>query len=722
MAVKKYVCDDAGLMAEWDWEENDRIRLNPRELTHGSTKKAHWICGAGHKYVSRIDHRTVMRSSCPYCVRKLPIVGETDLATTHPLLLLEWDYAQNSLGPEEYLAGSNKKVWWKCKTCGHCWETAIVNRALANSSCPVCMQAQRGKTKTKSTILKRGSLETQFPDLAAQWDLERNAPVTPADVHGASKKVAWWKGACGHSWQASIQNRVAGTGCPICANKIVAAGVNDLTTQFPHIAREWNYDLNGDLSPDRITAHSNKRVWWICQECEESYCASVYSRTSLQSGCPVCSNRKAVAGKNDLATTHPEIALEWNYARNGNLLPANVTAGANRKAWWICEKGHEWNAVISGRKQGRGCPICAKEARPEAFRKTVLAQKGSLLANYPKIAAQWHPTKNGNLTPDKVTAGASQAVWWLCEKGHEWEAVIYSRTAGRGCPYCNNEHSTSFPEQVLLYYLSQVAATANRYKMLGREIDIYLPNQKVAIEYNGRYYHQNRKEQDLEKYEFLRTQGIRLLVIHEGNKECVDGDDIYYRYVNSDYLNLKTVVQTIADICSLPPIDIDIRRDRAKIYEQYVRIEKANSLAVKYPWLLEEWDYERNGKLTPWQISYGSKKRIFWRCQKCGYQWAAVAHSRKKSGCPCCANRVVVKGVNDLGTTHPDLAKEWDAIKNESLPETVVAGSHNYAWWLCGKGHSWRAVIKSRADGCGCPVCAGRKQAPLNTDPAISEN
>ena len=556
-------------------------------------------------------------------------------------------------------------------------------------------------------------------------------------------------------------------------------GQNDLKTKFPHIANEWHQNLNSDLKPNQIAAHTDKKVWWLCKKCGEAYFTSVYSRTSLNTGCPICKNRKIVVGLNDLATTHPKIAQDWNYSKNGNLKPIDIVAGSNRKVWWICSKGHEWRTAVCDRKSGKGCPICAREKRPLERQKTYLTKNGSLSDNYPEIALQWHPTKNGDLSPSEITAGSSKLVWWICEKGHEWEAVVYSRVAGRGCPYCNNEHGTSFPEQALYYYLSQVTKAINRYSLCGKEIDIFLPDLNIGIEYNGRYYHQVREEKDAEKYEYFRNLGVRVIVVREGDLSFVDGDNVYYQYKNSDYFNMKDTVCRVIELCSLSPVDVDIKRDQAKIYEQYMEQEKANSLVVKYPWLIEEWDYKENGKLTPWQVSYGSKKRIHWICKKCGYKWDAVAHTRKKSGCPCCANRVVVEGindlctthpdlakewdyrengkltpwqvsygskkrihwickkcgykwdaeahtrkkngcpccanrvvvegVNDLCTTHPDLAKEWDYQKNEKMPSEVVAGSHQYAWWLCEKKHSWRAQIKSRAKGCGCPECANKK-------------
>lgn len=117
----------------------------------------------------------------------------------------------------------------------------------------------------------------------------------------------------------------------------------------------------------------------------------------------------------------------------------------------------------------------------------------------------------------------------------------------------------------------------------------------------------------------------------------IDGDTIYYNSKEHEYLSLTWVIEYITKMLNLPMPDIDINRDRTKILEQYVIKEKENSLAVKYPWTIKEWDYERNGRLTPYLVSYGSHKKIHWICQKCGYRWESVAYTRKTSGCPICA-------------------------------------------------------------------------------------
>jgi len=113
---------------------------------------------------------------------------------------------------------------------------------------------------------------------------------------------------------------------------------------------------------------------------------------------------------------------EWN------LTPNNVTSGSGKKVWWKCEKGHEWDAIIGNRAKGRGCPYCAGK---------LVYEDNCLQTLKPDIAKQWHPTKNGNLTPKDVTIKSDKKVWWLCEKGHKWDAKIGNRTNGTGCPHCH---------------------------------------------------------------------------------------------------------------------------------------------------------------------------------------------------------------------------------------------------------------------------------------------
>jgi hypothetical protein len=131
-----------------------------------------------------------------------------------------------------------------------------------------------------------------------------------------------------------------------------------------------------------------------------------------------------------LETINPELANQWHPKKNGNLTPKGVTPNSDKKVWWVCNKGHEWKATISNRNRSRGCPYCAGR---------VVCDDNCLHTVNPSLAAEWHPVKNGRLTPRDVTPGSSKRVWWRCRKGHAWEAIINSRNQGFGkCPFCRN--------------------------------------------------------------------------------------------------------------------------------------------------------------------------------------------------------------------------------------------------------------------------------------------
>lgn len=336
-------------------------------------------------------------------------------------LLREWDSERNlPLTPETISYGSKKKVWWTCEH-GHHWQAAVHTRTGSGTGCPYC--------SGRFPIPGENDLATKYPLLAQEWNTEKNGDLTPDQVLPGSHRIVWWRCAHGHQWRAQIKSRVNGSGCPICTNRTVQSGENDLATQLPVLAKEWHSTKNGALTPKDVVPGSRRKVWWICPKGHE-YQAMISSRAQ-GSGCPVCAGKKIIPGENDLASQYPAIAKEWHPTKNGTLTPDHIAPASNRKVWWLCPQGHEYQAVVSTRTQRNGgCPYCAN--------KRVLPGFNDLATKYPEIAAQWHPTMNGSLTPDHVLPGSRKKVWWQCRSGHVWQAVVYSRTGNQrsGCPIC----------------------------------------------------------------------------------------------------------------------------------------------------------------------------------------------------------------------------------------------------------------------------------------------
>ncbi len=336
-------------------------------------------------------------------------------------LLQQWHPTKNGpLSPKQITYGSKQKVWWLCAR-GHSWQAAVYTRTGAESGCPYC--------SGKKPWPGENDLASQRPDLAAQWHPGKNT-VTPDLVTVGSNHLAWWICEKGHQWRAAVKSRVSGCGCPYCANRTVIPGENDLATVCPDLARQWHPTKNGALTPRDLLAGARKKVWWRCDRGHE-WQATVLSRTSGGRGCPVCAGRNVISGDNDLAANFPDIAAQWHPTKNGALTPERVAPSSNRKVWWRCPRGHEYQAVVGHRTaKGSGCPYCAG--------KRVLAGFNDLSTREPKVAAQWHPTLNGALTPEMVTVGSRRKVWWQCSDGHVWRAVIYSRAGPQkcSCPVC----------------------------------------------------------------------------------------------------------------------------------------------------------------------------------------------------------------------------------------------------------------------------------------------
>ncbi len=496
------------------------------------------------------------------------------------------------------------------------------------------------------------------------WDANNKEGLDPARLTlGMDRKVNWIC-AKGHKWKASIHTRhFAKSGCPFCAGLQVWPGYNDLATTHPQLLKEWDWEANNKegIYPTQFSAGSSrKKVNWICSK-GHKWQRDVAGRAAGY-GCPYCTNQKILPGYNDLATTHPELLKEWDYQKN-TLKPTEVTARSNRKVWWKCQKGHSYEATTATKTEGRGCPYCSN--------KKVLVGYNDLATTHPDLAKEWHPTKNDNLKPTDVVAGSARKVWWKCPKGHEYQAKVCARSVlHNGCAKCKEGNQTSFPEQAIYYYVKQVFPDAiNRYRDIfdnGMELDIFIPSKRVAVEYDGSFYH--KKERSLKrekiKYNTCRQHRIKLIRI------CAkDNSDVFN--LTSDYTFIEPTLDDCDNTEGLDKIirellwmletdfglspqrqyirqngmlirkisaDVNIERDRYKInaYRENATFKK--SLAVVRPDLAAEWDYEKNQGLTPEMFPSGSHAKVWWICKMCGTSYEKIIRTREKLKvtCPKC--------------------------------------------------------------------------------------
>ncbi len=619
------------LMDEWMWKENNSENLFPYTVSAGSGRIAWWKCRTcGNAWEASIVNRTKNHSGCPYCANQKVKKGLNDLASVNPSLAKEWDYEKNkSLTPDSVVAFYSKKVWWKCSKCGNSWEASPNQRA--KHGCPYCVNHKK--------ISGFNDFETKNPELVKEWDYEKNGSLKPSEFAPGSEKKVWWKCDKGHSWKAQIKSRVKGRGCPICSNKKILLGYNDLFTTNPELKGEWDFEKNISISPYELTAGSTKKAWWICSDCGFSWHAVINSR-AIGRGCPACGKAKSrinrmrtMAAKNPLFDKYPELEKEWDYEKNKDIDITLLAASSNKIAWWKCEQGHSFKTRISTRTlHNVGCPYCHNQK--------VLTGINDLQTLNPGLADEWDYEKNYPLIPSEVFSHGSKLVWWKCPVcGNSWKAKINNRAHGRGCPKCN-PNGTSFVEQTLYYYLKAVFSDAqNRFIFQNVEFDIYIPSLKTAIEYDGSYYHSSDKAlvRDEKKDKFCKDNDIRLIRLREIPLRTTT-DAVNISCDCSTWGDLEETCKALIDyIKPETSTDISIKRDYTNIIGSRREQKKKNSFGTQYPQILQEWDYEKNAPLDPEFFSRGSNVKVWWKCKDCGNYWQAQISNRcRGSGCPHC--------------------------------------------------------------------------------------
>jgi len=370
------------------------------------------------------------------------------------------------------------------------------------------------------------SLAETHPEVAKEWHPTLNGDLTASEVTPGSNKKVWWKCDQGidHEWVSNICNRSNGNNCPICSGRKAVLS-NCLFTTSPVLAKEWHPSLNGGLTPFDVTSGSDKKAWWKCDQGDDhEWVSNIYNR-SKGNNCPICSGRKAVLS-NCLFTMNPALAEEWHPTKNNKLTPYDVVEKTDKKVWWKCDQGddHEWISRIDHRANGSECPVCAG-------RKVVLSN--CLFTMNPKLSEEWHPTRNGLLTAFEVTSGTHTKVWWKCDKGddHEWRTSIVHRSNGKNCPFCTltpqskQELTITFE---LIQFFKDINPKGFKTIVKGKlwSIDIYIPQLKLGIEFDGSYWHKDKLALDKLKTEKIEDDGIEIFRIREEPLPRIFYDDI----------------------------------------------------------------------------------------------------------------------------------------------------------------------------------------------------
>lgn len=352
-----------------------------------------------------------------------------------------------------------------------------------------------------------------------------------------------------------------------------------LSFTHPEIAKQWHRTKNGPWKPTDFTARSGVKVWWRCPHGPDHvFQTRIATRTmSTGSGCPFCRGLKASI-TNSLASLFPAIAKEWDSTKNGKTTPKDVVAGSNKRAWWRCLKGHDWQSQISNRTEGHGCPYCTgRRVTPER----------ALSKHCQDVRDYWHPVKNRGLAPSQVSTGSMRVVWWRCPKSkdHEWQAAVQTfvrslSTSTRGCPYCRGLRVGKSNSLAFLY--PEIASELHPTKNNGL------------------------KAEELSYGSFKKVWW-----------QCkVDPQHVFQNHVS-----LRT------------------GRGHGCPYCSGRRASDLNSLARCYPQIAKLWHKTKNEELSPRNTTYGSHKKVWWQCNKNKrHIWQAAVYSMTLDHlhCPYC--------------------------------------------------------------------------------------
>lgn len=482
------------------WHPTRNGSLTSKDVTDQSNRKVWWQCERypHHEWRADIAGRR-KRPNCPFCSNK-KLSKENSLATVFPDIASQWHGSRNGdLKPTDVVFGSGKRVWWQCpRFTEHAWRASVVQRTSKGTNCPTCTnQSSRPEVRILCELrhlfsgvesrVKIGGLEADIvlprPRVVIEYDGVR-FHSTPAKRTKDRRKTDVFE-SLGYTMIRvrerplkklrkhdvlvpkrhftkkemnalivailSVSSKLPRRRLQRYVQKenFVATDMyreyitafpgpprrDSLAVLHPEVCKDWDYEKNMPLLPEFFTPGSGQRVWWKChRHPEHSWEGSIVDRVGRK--CPYCVNQR-VSRTNSLAARFPEIAAEWDHEKNGELTPETVVARSSRMAYWRCPKAddHRWRASVGNRTSATrtGCPFCAGKRPSKTY---------NLAVCFPKVAAEWHPSRNRKVTPEDVVPGSSHKYWWQCmlNPKHCWRATVGNRTQGKGCPHCRYGH------------------------------------------------------------------------------------------------------------------------------------------------------------------------------------------------------------------------------------------------------------------------------------------
>lgn len=511
-------------------------------------------------------------------------VKKSPITVTHPDVAAQWHPTLNGdARPEQFTHGSKKEFWW-LGDCGHHWYSPIDKR-IRGHGCHYC---------NNRVILKGfNDCETLSPEIVSLWDHEKNEEYLLDKVFKGNRTKSYWKCERDHSWFAEIRSlALNGSRCPQCSRHHISANNSKygkmkkrlLIDTLPDIEKFIFWEKNSGLdisdtgvgSPVTVTFRcpdDHRHVW--TETIKHFTDRALKSSREKKCKCPLCIYTKIVTGVNDLGTEYPDVAGLWNDAKNDIPVSEVSPREADKRRHWICDQGHEWfvsvEDMVKKRSPGRWCTVCSG--------KKILAGFNDFPTLRPEIMELWDHDKNSEegVFPEGLPPSSKTPVWWTCDKGHSW-TVPPAVITDDFCHVCHRGRSrgeVELGEFIRSILPDNVSVVINDRSVISPlELDVYIPEKNIAIEFNGLYWHsdlmdkisvddntRNQIDQDTPtstrnrhhyKWKRARERGVQLITVWEDDwrdrKDTVksmlahklgisDHDRIYARKTSIRYID-----------------------------------------------------------------------------------------------------------------------------------------------------------------------------------------
>ena len=380
--AKHMIIENKELMSEWDYEKNVSIGCYPELMAMNSNAKVWWKCQYEHSWKAKISNRNNGRG-CPECNKKMKTSFPEQavyyyVKKVFPDAVSGYkDIFTNGMELDIYIPSIKLGIEYD----GEAWHKSNKHSSEVKKY-KICTQSGVKLLRLREKISDGDELTA---DYLLNTDNIRDRQKLEQAIHLLLDRIDpesnFWTRKIASHYYSSVDVNIERDENEI-RTYMKSMRDSSLKDNYPNIATEWDSTKNGNLSPDMFSAHSNVKVWWICEKGHE-WEASIASRTSGR-GCPYCSGQRVLKGFNDFETLYPSISREWDYEVNGELKPSMFTGGSGRKAGWVCTHGHKWIAKINNRtKNNRGCPYCTHE-KP-------IAGENDFETLHPELVKEWHP-------------------------------------------------------------------------------------------------------------------------------------------------------------------------------------------------------------------------------------------------------------------------------------------------------------------------------------------